>query len=119
MRVLVCGGRDFNNHVLLHRTLADLKPTFIVNGGQRGADALSSMWAHWLDIPYREYPADWRNFGTAAGPIRNQQMLTAEKPDVVVAFPGGRGTASMVALAKKAGVRVIEVEEATEVKTDE
>jgi len=32
--------------------------------------------------------------------------MLALKPDLVVAFPGGRGTANMVALAVKASVRV-------------
>jgi UDP-N-acetylmuramoylalanine-D-glutamate ligase len=36
-------------------------------------------------------------------------MLNDHRPDMVVAFPGGRGTANMIALAKSAGVEVIEV----------
>lgn len=44
--------------------------------------------------------------GKAAGPIRNQRMLDEGKPDLVVAFPGGRGTADMVRRAKAAGVPV-------------
>jgi UDP-N-acetylmuramoylalanine-D-glutamate ligase len=35
-------------------------------------------------------------------------MLEREKPDLVVAFPGGRGTADMVAKARAAGVEVLE-----------
>ena len=51
--------------------------------------------------------AEWHRLGRKAGPIRNQRMLDEGKPDLVVAFPGGTGTAGMVALACKAGVRVI------------
>lgn len=47
--------------------------------------------------------------GKAAGPIRNQRMLDDGKPDRVLAFPGGRGTANMVKLAKAAGVPVHEI----------
>jgi hypothetical protein len=43
-----------------------------------------------------------------AGPIRKQQMLDEGKPDLVVAFPGGRGTAHMVRIARAAGIEVIE-----------
>ena len=32
------------------------------------------------------------------------------KPDLVVAFPGGAGTLNMVMQARKAGVRVIEID---------
>lgn len=38
-----------------------------------------------------------------AGPIRNSFML-ALGPDLVLAFPGGRGTADMVRQASEAGV---------------
>lgn len=34
-------------------------------------------------------------------------MLNHGKPDVVVAFPGGRGTAMMIDIAKKGNVEVI------------
>ena len=51
-------------------------------------------------VVVEEFKADWDKFGRAAGPIRNAQMLREGKPDLVVAFPGGRGTANMVAQAK-------------------
>jgi len=54
--------------------------------------------------------ANWRTHGKAAGPIRNQQMLDEGRPHLVVAFPGGTGTADMVRRAKAAGVPVMEVE---------
>jgi hypothetical protein len=56
------------------------------------------------------YPADWAKHGRAASPIRNQQMLDEGRPNLVVAFPGGRGTADMVRRARSAGVEVIEVD---------
>jgi len=49
--------------------------------------------------------ADWETHGRAAGPIRNEKMLTW-KPDLVVAFPGGVGTADLVRRAEAAGVPV-------------
>ena len=36
-------------------------------------------------------------------------MLDDGKPDMVVAFPGGRGTEDMMRRARNAGIRVIEV----------
>lgn len=59
-------------------------------------------------IRVEEYPADWARFGKSAGYLRNKQMLEEGKPDLVVAFPGGRGTANMIAIAMKAGVKVID-----------
>lgn len=53
--------------------------------------------------------ADWEDLGRKAGPIRNQRMLDDGRPELVVAFPGGPGTAHMCRIAREAGVEVIEV----------
>jgi hypothetical protein len=36
-------------------------------------------------------------------------MIDQGRPDLVVAFPGGRGTADMVRRARAAGISVIEI----------
>lgn len=125
MRILVCGGRTFHNFQLLTIALNDIAiefdcktdgeegdwlPTFhIISGGAKGADSLAEDYATINGCAFTEYPADWNKHGKAAGPIRNQQMLDEGKPDLVVAFPGGNGTADMVSRAKKAGVEVRQV----------
>lgn len=62
------------------------------------------------DVSHERYPADWEKHGKAAGPIRNQQMLTEGKPDIVVAFSdnlsNSKGTADMCRRAHKAGLPV-------------
>lgn len=110
-RVLVCGGRDYHDVRTLTRVLDSLDPppTLIIQGGAFGADACASEWAYKRNVLERQFPADWKTHGRAAGPIRNQQMLDDGKPDLVVAFPGGTGTADMVRRAKAAGLKVIEV----------
>jgi hypothetical protein len=114
MRVLVCDGRDFSNLELLYQELDQIHTntpiTCIIEGGARGADYLAARWSAKNDLPnHARFCADWALHGKAAGPIRNQQMLDEGKPDLVVAFPGGRGTADMVRRGKAAGVKVIEV----------
>ena len=113
MRVLVCGGREFSNWRLLYSELNRLvghTVPIIIQGGAKGADFLGKVYADYFDLETIEYPADWKKYGKAAGPIRNQQMLDEGKPDLVVAFPGGTGTADMVRRAKKAGVKVVEID---------
>lgn len=111
MRVLVCGGRDFNDESavinFLFRLDDDRKITSIIHGGARGADTLGGVAADLLRVPCHVFPANWKRHGNAAGPIRNQRMLDEGKPDVVVAFPGGRGTADMVSRARIEGVEVL------------
>lgn len=108
MRVLACGGRNWHDpreeFLGLFRAL---KPSVVIHGGARGADSAAKVAAWRLKIPSKEYPADWETHGRAAGPIRNQQMLTDGKPDLVVAGIGGRGTADMVSRARQAGVPVV------------
>ena len=125
-KILVCGGRNFDDKPLLYRTLDKLchdrgwvrfgsfgatPYVTIIHGGARGADQLAGEWACRFQawVPMFVFPANWEKYGRAAGPIRNQQMLDEGKPDVVVAFAGGRGTADMVRRAKAAGIEVIEV----------
>lgn len=106
-KVLVCGGRDYANRAFVFATLDDIGPAHLVTGDADGADALAREWAQDRCIPYTTYPADWRKHGKKAGPIRNRQMFEAEKPTLVVAFAGGRGTASMVSIATAGGAQVL------------
>ena len=116
MRVLVCGGRNFDDRSAMARVLRRFKPAIptdddlaehvIITGGASGADELAAQYAEVFGIRLRVYPADWKTHGRAAGPIRNQKMLDEGKPDLVIAFPGGRGTADMVRRAKAAGIPV-------------
>ena len=82
----------------------------VVEGGAPGADLLSKKAAISLNIEYREYKADWKKYGRAAGPKRNQQMLDCERPDLVVAFHPNinesKGTKDMVNRARKANIPV-------------
>ena len=105
MRVLVCGGRTFDNWEAVHRELHGIGPSVIITGGAPGADRLAEKWANHNGIPLVVYPALWSR-GRKAGPERNAFMLHDSQPDIVVAFPGGRGTADMVARARKAGLFV-------------
>ena len=112
MRILVCGGRDFDDWELLSETLYPLLTAHctVIEGGAKGADFLARVFAKWRGVPVEEYPADWRRHGKAAGSIRNEQMLAEGCPDLVVAFPGGVGTADMVRRARARHVRVQEVQ---------
>jgi hypothetical protein len=103
-RVLVCGGRKFTDKALVYRTLdalAEEHPAiFVIEGGARGADALARMWRHERLQPGETFHADWKRYGDPAGPIRNRKMLVDGQPDLVLAFPGGDGTADMIRQAE-------------------
>jgi phosphoribosylformylglycinamidine (FGAM) synthase-like amidotransferase family enzyme len=112
-RYLICGGRDFRDYELMEKALRALilhpADAVIIHGAARGADTLAARWGQCNGSQVIACPADWDAHPKAAGPIRNSQMLTEHKPDVVIAFPGGRGTADMVRKARSAGVVTVVV----------
>lgn len=113
MRLLVCGGRDYSDRRRVYETLDAahvVNPIiWLIAGGANGADALAIDWARKEQVKFQVFNADWEALGSKAGPIRNQQMLDEGKPDIVMAFPGGKGTADMVRRALAAGVSIIEI----------
>ena len=127
MRVIIAGGRDFNDYVLLReeclKILRQLKSEgyntkreniTIVSGKARGADTLGEKFQKEFKLNLKEFPADW-NIGRQAGYIRNNNMAEYAKKDeeigVLIAFwdNQSKGTKHMVDLANKHGLRVFVV----------
>jgi len=113
MRVLICGGRSFDDYRRLEAELdalhAQYRFSLVIHGGARGADSFAGHWAFSRHIDVMKVPAQWKRYGNRkAGPIRNAEMLTKE-PELVIAFSGGNGTADMVRKAVAANVPVIEL----------
>ena len=108
MKALVCGGRTYDDREALDRALGLLPITLLIHGGAPGADRLAGRWAHDHAVPYLVYFAEWNRYGRSAGNLRNTRMLVEGKPNVVIAFPGGNGTADMIRQARAAGVPIIQ-----------
>lgn len=120
MRVLVCGSREFNDKPMLFKVLdrihGDTPIKCIIWGGAPGADTYGWDWAEARGIASAVFPANWSRYGRQAGMMRNRQMITRGKPDIVVAFkvPQGEGrkknvgTSHMIAISKAAGLEVEE-----------
>lgn len=110
-RVLVCGGRDYGNRKFVYETLDCLllciPNLVIVQGDASGADRLAKDWAISRGVKHMDYPADWKNLGNAAGPIRNSHMLKDSKPKMTVAFTGGKGTDDMIDKSLSARLPVV------------
>jgi YspA, cpYpsA-related SLOG family len=132
MRILVCGGRTYDDRDLVWRTLDDYQHRHgsitVIQGGAPGADALAKEWWYkrpqkgtlisvptaWEELSHADAAsrtrADGSRYDAAAGGRRNAEMLD-EKPDLVLAFPGNKGTRDMLRRteeAKKKGM-VIEI----------
>jgi len=104
-RILFTGGRDFADQELLDRNIAILVPWFadefcVIQGGAKGLDKMAKDWAHKFGFPCLTVEANWDYYNKGAGHVRNGWMLQWGLPHLLVAFPGGPGTANMVKQAK-------------------
>lgn len=111
LRVIIAGGRSFNDYERLKRVMGHLlskttEEIVIVCGMARGADSLGEQYAKEKGYEVRRFPADWKGLGKSAGYKRNEQM--AQNADALVAFWDGqsRGTKHMIDLACKYGLKV-------------
>jgi len=115
MRICICGGRDYFNAEKVNEVLDyayKRKPFVLISGGATGADTLGIQWARSREVPVEVYPAQWRLYGRRAGPMRNLQMI-GTGIDVLLAFPGGRGTQHMMLACLKHGIKVIRISDDT------
>jgi hypothetical protein len=110
MKVIIAGGRDFNDYKLLCKVcdhmLQNQTEIEIVSGKAKGADALGERYAKERGYPIKPFPANWKKFGNMAGPIRNEQM--AVYGDALIAFWDGEssGTRNMISCAHEYGLKL-------------
>lgn len=110
MKLIIAGGRNYqlteHDYGLLDEIHALHCVELVLSGGATGADLCGERWALSNGIPVDLHKADWKQYGRAAGPIRNERM--AELADAVALFPGGRGTANMRVNAKRRGLMIFD-----------
>lgn len=112
LRVLVTGSRTWDDASLITDKLAELvtdrqpaNTITVVHGDARGADRIAAEAAVSLGMNISAYPANWSQFGKAAGHIRNVAML-ATNPDLCLAFikDNSPGASHCAGLAEARGV---------------
>lgn len=111
-RVLVTGSREWTNITVIKlaicRVVDERGVEVVIHGACRGADRIAGVVARRMGIAVEPYPAKWKVYGNAAGPIRNRQMLREGKPTLVLAFHNSidtsTGTRDMLEIADAAGV---------------
>lgn len=119
-RVIIAGCRDYTNYDEARGFIEYCIETFqvkgtlvLLSGRCRGADQLGERFAKENGWTIEQYPAEWKKYGRAAGPIRNKKMI--DECDVVICFWNGKskGTGSLIQYAKEAGkllaVKLVEV----------
>ena len=117
VRIIVAGGRDFNDYELLSAELikyireiapdAERDGVAIVSGAAAGADTLGARFARLNHMPLHVYPAEWDIYGKLAGFRRNKIM--ARNADYLLAFWDGKssGTLHMIKEAPPLPVKIV------------
>jgi len=120
-RVIIAGGRNFNDYALLkkkcdHYLSIQINKNInveIVSGAAKGADKLGERYAKERGFKLTQFPADWDKLGKKAGYIRNDQMR--QYSDALICFWDGesKGSQHMISTAKKDGLltRVVKYKE--------
>lgn len=108
MRLIISGGRSYqltpSDFKVLDWLHCESPVKEVLCGGATGADECGKLWANNNGIPVVLFPANWKQHGRAAGPIRNREMASCA--DAVVLFPGGPGTRSMFEISKEFGLKI-------------
>ena len=115
MKLIIAGGRDFNDYRLLEKSVNEYRykntdnldtDIQIISGGANGADRLGERYAEENNLALKIFSADWNKWGKSAGPRRNTEM--AEYADTLMAFYDGKskGTSNMILTAKIKNLKV-------------
>jgi hypothetical protein len=108
MKVIIAGSRGITSYSVVEAAVAasGFPVTEVVSGGARGVDELGEWYATQRGFPIKRFPANWGQFGRAAGPVRNETM--AKYADALVAVWDGesRGTADMINKAKLRNLKI-------------
>jgi hypothetical protein len=110
VKVIIAGGRDFNDYDLLCRKadkiLSRQDEIEIVSGTAKGADKLGEKYAKERDFSIKRFPADWGTHGKKAGYMRNEDM--ALYADALIAFwdEQSKGTKHMIDIAELHGLKI-------------
>lgn len=106
MKTIVAGSRKFKDYKLMVRTLQRYNIEKIISGHAPGADSLGERYALENNIPLDIYHANWKEYGRAAGPIRNSKMV--ENADALIVFWNGysTGTKDVIKKARAKGLIV-------------
>ena len=105
MKLAIVGSRNFNNYDLMTQKLKEMLEGWdeieeIVSGGASGIDTLAKRYANEIGVPIKEFLPNWKEFGPAAGPIRNSQIV--DYCTHLIAFPSktGKGTQDSIRKAQ-------------------
>lgn len=112
--ILIAGSRTFNDRETFEKVITEIMgekaEVTIVEGGAAGADSLARDFANEHNIPFIEFKPDWKKYGRAAGPKRNDAMVAfiEEHSGSALYFwdEESKGTKQCIESARKRGIDI-------------
>lgn len=105
MKVIIAGSRKIQEEYYLDLLRAIKNSNFditeVVSGCAIGVDRMGERYASSKSIPVKYMPADWHQYGNAAGPIRNKQMSEYADAAIILWDGNSAGSKNMLACMKK------------------
>lgn len=111
MKVIIAGSR----HLLINSRTIDgivkasgFEITEVVSGHCRGIDTDGEYWARRHEIPTKLFPADWKQWGKSAGPIRNNEMAQYAEALILIWDGRSKGSFDVLNRAKQYHLKIHE-----------
>lgn len=105
MKLLIAGLRDYSDYSYVKKTILSIYNINgikeIVSGGATGVDTLAEQFAKEYSIPFKCFPANWKEYGKSAGPIRNIEMANYCDKAILFWDNKSKGTGNMLSNLKK------------------
>ena len=119
MKLLVTGSRNWTSRIIIQTALECLWRDFpdglneLHHGAcpYGGADTIAEeVWKEMFPSrPVYRHPANWKKFGKAAGPLRNEEMVKLLDPEIDrgIAFwkDASQGTANCINFMRQYGIK--------------
>lgn len=112
-KLIIAGGRDFNDRALMIDRLQELERlgivdhnTTLVCGMARGADLMGHSIFKAAGLPIIEMPADWEGLGKRAGFARNDAMGVVADIGLIFWDGQSKGTGHMITVMRRLGKTV-------------
>lgn len=110
MKTIIAGSRTETRFNSIFQAIVKsawcLKITEVISGCADGVDQMGEEWARCYGVPIRQFPADWKRYGKAAGRQRNLQMAVYAQALIAIWDGKSPGTRHMIATAERMGLKV-------------
>jgi hypothetical protein len=108
MKTIIAGSRSIRDYELLEEVvrISGIDVTEVVSGGARGVDTLAIQYATLKELSIHLIKPNWKEYGNAAGMIRNTEMVNNAEALIALWDGESKGTQDVIQKATKKGLKI-------------